>query len=77
MTPVYLAIDQGTTNCKVLLVSPSAGVVASASDHVELRLPRPGWYEQDAEAMWESKCTKLSDSAAKLRTGWHQTEEEE
>jgi len=49
-----LAIDQGTTNTKVLLFNESGAVVARAARPVAISFPRPGWVEQDAEALWLS-----------------------
>jgi glycerol kinase len=52
--PVVLAIDQGTTNTKALLVDSSGGTAASASEPVGIAYPRPGWVEQDPDAIWAS-----------------------
>lgn len=49
-----LAIDQGTTNTKVLLFDDEARVVARASTPVSIAFPRPGWVEQDPSAIWRS-----------------------
>ncbi len=49
-----LAIDQGTTNTKVLLFDERGDVVARASRPVDISFPRPGWVEQDAQALWRS-----------------------
>jgi glycerol kinase len=49
---MILAIDQGTTNSKAILVDESGRVVARGSAPVELRCPQPGWAESDAEALW-------------------------
>ena len=49
-----LAIDQGTTNTKVLVVDEGGAVVASASRPVPTAFPRPGWVEQDAREIWRS-----------------------
>ena len=49
-----LAIDQGTTNTKALLVDEGGRIVASASRPAPIRFPRPGWVEQDAEELWRS-----------------------
>jgi len=49
-----LAIDQGTTNTKVLLFNESGDVVARAARPVAISFPRPGWVEQDAAALWRS-----------------------
>lgn len=49
-----LAIDQGTTNTKALLVDADGAVVASASVRVPLDYPAPGWVESDGRAIWSS-----------------------
>ena len=51
-----LAIDQGTTNTKALLVSDAGQTVAAASVPVARSYPRPGWVEQDANELWRSVC---------------------
>jgi glycerol kinase len=52
---LVLAIDQGTTNTKAVLVDPATGgVVASASRPVGIAFPAPGWVEQDAEQLWQA-----------------------
>src|SRR3954469_15164932 len=49
-----LAVDQGTTNTKAVLVSPDGRVLATGSAPVGVESPRPGWVEQDAERIWSS-----------------------
>lgn len=49
-----LAIDQGTTNTKVLLFNERGESVARSARPVSISFPRPGWVEQDAEALWRS-----------------------
>jgi glycerol kinase len=56
-----LAIDQGTTNTKVLLFDEQANVIARASRPVAIEFPRPGWVEQDARAIWRSVEDALSE----------------
>ncbi len=51
---LVLAIDQGTTNTKVLALDRSGGVKARASRSLGIRFPQPAWVEQDAEALWAS-----------------------
>lgn len=48
-----LAIDQGTTNTKALLMTRDAAVAAQASRQVAVTHPRPGFAEQSAESIWE------------------------
>ncbi len=54
MTPVVLAIDQGTTATKAMLVAPSGERAGFASAPVGRSYPRPGWVEQDPTELWES-----------------------
>lgn len=49
-----LAIDQGTTNTKVLLVDAEGQTLAQASQPLLQSYPHPGWVEQDADAIWRS-----------------------
>jgi glycerol kinase len=49
-----LAIDQGTTNTKVLLLSHANAIVAAASRPLAVSFPRDGWVEQDAQELWKS-----------------------
>src|SRR5438552_3539546 len=67
---LVLAIDQGTTNAKALLVQPSTGmVISSASRPVGTAYPTPGWVEQDARDLWEGTRDALADCLAGVRGG--------
>ncbi|MFG1924269.1 FGGY family carbohydrate kinase [Cryptosporangium sp. NPDC048952] len=56
---VVLAIDQGTSATKALLVDASGAVVASASAPLGAAHPQPGWVEQDALEVWASVRTAV------------------
>ncbi|MEK7833353.1 MAG: FGGY family carbohydrate kinase, partial [Acidobacteriota bacterium] len=49
-----LAIDQGTTNTKALLVDAAGAIVSRAAKPLQQTFPHPGWVEQDAAAIWQS-----------------------
>lgn len=50
--PLILAIDQGTTSTKALVVDESGRIVGRSEGHgVDARRPRPGWVEYEAEQM--------------------------
>ena len=51
---VILAIDQGTTNTKAVVVEPTGAVVGEASTPTALSFPRAGWAESDPLAIWHS-----------------------
>jgi len=49
---LLLGIDIGTYSAKGVLCSPNGDVLASHVVEHDLSLPRPGWAEQDADAVW-------------------------
>lgn len=59
-----LAIDQGTTNTKALLIDASGSVVARASVPVAVTHPRPGWAEQSGEVIWGSVQAAVGECLA-------------
>ncbi|PDT83144.1 FGGY-family carbohydrate kinase [Sinorhizobium sp. BJ1] len=54
MTTAILAIDQGTTNSKAVLVSTSGEILSRGSSSVGIEHPQPGWVEQSPLRIWES-----------------------
>jgi glycerol kinase len=54
MMSSVLAIDQGTTATKAVLVSPDGETTDFASVPVKRSYPRPGWVEQDPAELWGS-----------------------
>jgi glycerol kinase len=54
MTTAILAIDQGTTNSKAVLVSTSGDILARGSSPVGIEHPQPGWVEQSSLRLWQS-----------------------
>jgi glycerol kinase len=65
-----LAIDQGTTNTKALLVDREGRSVFRASAPLEILQPQPGFVEQDPLALWQSvlevaaDCVRHAESAS-------------
>jgi len=49
-----LAIDQGTTNTKALLVDREGRIVHRESAPLEILQPKPGFVEQDPLVLWQS-----------------------
>src|SRR5205807_8759371 len=55
MSQAYiLAIDQGTTNTKALLIDETGTVVSSASQQIHQSYTRSAWVGQDALEIWQS-----------------------
>jgi xylulokinase len=52
VTDVLLGVDVGTASSKGVLVDPNGELVASAERPHGTSMPRPGWFEHDAEQVW-------------------------
>lgn len=52
MARFVLAVDQGTTNSKALLIDETGAVAASAAVPVPVSYPQPGWVEQSPQELW-------------------------
>lgn len=59
--PLILAIDQGTSGTTCLLMTASGEVRARASREIPVSHPRPGWVEQDANALVSSVLSTTRD----------------
>ncbi|WP_338722008.1 FGGY family carbohydrate kinase [Devosia sp. XK-2] len=62
---LILAIDQGTTNTKALLVDASGRVCHQASVPNVVTYPQPGWAEQSATALIDGVKTVIAEVVAK------------
>lgn len=52
MADLLLGIDLGSASSKAVLTDADGRIVATVSQPHALSMPRPGWFEQDAEAVW-------------------------
>ncbi|NUQ29146.1 MAG: glycerol kinase [Acidobacteriaceae bacterium] len=69
MSDLILAIDQGTTNTKALLVGNDGQPVFRASAPLTLLTPQPGMVEQDPEELWQSVLTVIRECIAHSGAG--------
>lgn len=63
MSNLILALDQGTTNSKGLLITPDGVIVARASRPMAVRYPQPGWAELDARDIWQTVVEVIGELA--------------
>jgi glycerol kinase len=60
-----LALDQGTTSSRALVVAADGSVVASAQREIAQHYPRPGWVEHDAEEIWATQLATATEAMAR------------
>ncbi len=67
MGDLLLGIDVGTASTKGVLLRPDGSAVADARAEHGMAVPRPGWAEQDADAVWWADVVavarRLTDAA--------------
>ncbi|MGH3872967.1 MAG: FGGY-family carbohydrate kinase [Pseudonocardiaceae bacterium] len=57
---LLLGVDIGTASSKGVLVRDDGTVVATATRAHEVSMPRPGWVEHDADAVWWADFAAIS-----------------
>lgn len=61
---LVLAIDQGTSSTKCLVLDRAGEVVAEGSAPLGETCPKPGWVEQNPEAIWQSVADAVAATLA-------------
>ncbi len=59
MDKYIMAIDQGTTGTRVMLIDASGKVAAKAYSEFPQIYPRPGWVEHDPEVIWNTTLSVM------------------
>ncbi len=54
-SPLILALDQGTSSSRALLIDVQARVIASHSEAFDCDYPQSGWVEVDADLLWDTQ----------------------
>jgi len=54
-----LALDQGTSSSRALLIDGRGEVIASHSETFDCDYPQPGWVEVDPELLWRTQLTAI------------------
>lgn len=60
MSDLLVGIDVGTQSSKGVLVRPDGSLVAEARAAHGMDVPRPGWAEQDADAVWWADVSSIA-----------------
>ena len=64
---VILAIDQGTTGTRCLVIDGELGVLGQGYREIRQYFPEPGWVEHDPEEIWESVLVTAEEALARAR----------
>jgi glycerol kinase len=60
-----LALDQGTTSSRALLVDAQGTIVGMAQRELSQSYPQPGWVEHDPEEIWSSQLATAHEVLAR------------
>jgi len=67
MTARYvMALDEGSTSARAVLVNPDGEIVADARNPVVPQFPRPRWVELDPVALWQAQRRSMEAVMAKV-----------
>lgn len=60
-----LALDQGTTSSRAIVLDHDGRIVASSQKEFEQLFPRPGWVEHDPNEIWYTQSSVAAEVVAK------------
>lgn len=60
--PLILAIDQGTTSSRALLVRADGTIAGVGQRQLTQHYPEPGWVEHDATEIWQTTVDAMHDA---------------
>ena len=67
MTSHILALDQGTTSSRAMVISAEGRIVSIAQKELTQHFPRPGWVEHDPEEIWKSQISVARQALRKAK----------
>ncbi len=62
MEKYILAIDQGTTSSRAMVVNHETGIEAVAQKEFQQIYPKPGWVEHNADQIWGTTAGVIADA---------------
>ena len=65
-----LAIDQGTTSTRALLINKDGEVAGLAAEEVNCDFPKSGWVEVDALKLWVSVISVVNKLLVEENITW-------
>ncbi|NKI31635.1 glycerol kinase GlpK [Croceivirga thetidis] len=65
MAEYILALDQGTTSSRAVVVDKKGKIVSVAQKEFTQIFPKPGWVEHDANEIWSTQAGMAAEAVAK------------
>lgn len=62
MGKYIMAIDQGTTGTRIMIVNKEGEIVSKAYSEFPQIYPKPGWVEHDAEVIWDTTVAVMNQA---------------
>ena len=69
MTRAVLAIDQGTTSTRTVVIDQQGRIIASSQRPVQLNYPQPMWLECDAQQLYATVQQTVEEALARVSKG--------
>ena len=66
MSPVILALDQGTTSSRAIVFDQPGGIRAIAQKEFRQIYPQAGWVEHDPEEIWQTQLETAREALTKV-----------
>lgn len=60
-----LALDEGTSSCRSMIISDDVEIVAVEQQEFEQIFPKPGWVEHNAQTIWQAQLDTARDALKK------------
>jgi glycerol kinase len=71
MSEYIIALDQGTTSSRTVILNKDARIVAIAQREFPQIYPEPGWVEHDPMQIWATQSSTLTEAMAGAGIGSH------
>ncbi len=65
MSHYILALDQGTTSSRSLIIDKQGNILSTAQKEFRQIYPEPGWVEHDANEIWSTQYGTIAEALAK------------
>ena len=62
MGKYIMAIDQGTTGSRIMIVNKQGEIVSKAYSEFPQIYPKPGWVEHDPEVIWDTTVEMMNQA---------------